>query len=96
MKTKGASRTGTAILSVRVPTRLRSRLEALAKTTARNRSRLAVEALESYVDEQEAQLAKIDQGIRDADAGRVVPHEAVKRYLQSWGSKRKLPPPQCK
>jgi len=96
MKTKRATQAGTAILSVRVPVKLRKRLEGLAKTTARNRSRLAVEALETYVDEQEAQLAKIDQGIRDADAGRVVPHDAVKHYLQSWGRKRKLPPPRCK
>jgi len=55
-----------------------------------------VEALEIYVDEQELQLAKIDQGIRDADAGRLVPHADVKRYLQSWGSKRKLSPPVCR
>jgi predicted transcriptional regulator len=96
MKTKRAARNGTAILSVRVPIKLRKRLEGLAKTTASNRSRLAVEALESYVEEQETQLAKIDQGLRNADAGRVVPHDAVKRYLQSWGSKRKLPPPRCK
>ena len=96
MKTGRSPRAGTAILSVRVPTRLRNRLESLAETTASNRSRLAVEALENYVEEQEEQLAKIDQGIRDADAGRVVPHEAVKRYLQSWGRKRKLPPPRCK
>jgi predicted transcriptional regulator len=93
MKTHKASRAGTTILSVRVPRRLKNRLETLAEAADCNRSRLAVEALESYVEEQEAQLAKIDQGIRDADAGRVVPHEAVKRYLQSWGRKRKLPPP---
>ncbi|MBZ5515193.1 MAG: CopG family ribbon-helix-helix protein [Acidobacteriia bacterium] len=96
MKTLRSQRSGTAILSVRVPARLRDRLESLADATARNRSRLAVEALESYVDEQEEQLAKIDQGIRDADSGRLVSHERVKRYLQSWGSKRKLPPPSCK
>lgn len=95
MKTKGAPQAGTAILSVRVPIKLRRRLEGLAKTTASNRSRLAVEALEIYVEDQEAQLAKIDQGIRDADAGRVVSHEKVKRYLQSWGGKRRLPPPRC-
>ena len=87
---------GTSTLTVRVPVKLRKRLEGLARTTSRNRSRLAVEALESYVTDQEEQLARIDQGIRDADAGRVVPHAAVKRYLQSWGSKRKLPPPTFK
>jgi predicted transcriptional regulator len=96
MKTKSASSSSTAILTVRIPVPLKRRLEELSKTTARNRSRLALEALESYVEEQETRLAKLDQGIRDADAGRVVPHDEVKRYLRSWGSKRKLPPPQCK
>lgn len=96
MKTNDLRSRRTALLTVRVPTHLKRRLEGLAKTTASNRSRLAVEALEIFVEEQEAQLAKIDQGIRDADAGRVVPHAAVTRYLQSWGSKRRLPPPQCK
>lgn len=96
MKAEERKRTGTATLSVRVPVRLKQRLEGLAETTASNRSRLAVEALETYVEEREAQLAKIDQGIRDADAGRVVSHHKVKRYLQSWGSKRRLPRPSCK
>ncbi len=96
MKIKYPTKARTATLTVRVPIKLKKRLEGLAKSTASNRSRLALEALESYVDEQESQLAKIDQGIRDADAGRVVSHEEVKRYLQSWGSKRKLPPPVCK
>ncbi len=96
MKTKEPTRARTATLTVRVPITLKSRLERLAKATASNRSRLAVGALQSYVDEQESQLARIAQGIRDADAGRVVSHEKVKRYLQSWGSNRKLPPPECK
>ena len=96
MKAKSVSKSRTATLTVRVPVQLKHRLEGLAKSTASNRSRLAVEAIESYVDAQESQLARIDQGIRDADAGRVVSHAEVKRYLQSWGSKRKLPPPQCK
>jgi predicted transcriptional regulator len=95
MKVKSLSASATATLTVRVPTKLRKRLEGLAKATDRNRSRLAVEALENYVDEQEEQLARIDRGIRDADAGRVVPHDDVKRYLKSWGSKHKLPPPSC-
>lgn len=96
MKVKNSQAPATATLTVRVPVKLRRRLEGLAKTTDRNRSRMAVEALENYVTDQEEQLERIDQGIRDADAGRVVSHEKVKRYIQSWGSKRKLPPPSCK
>ena len=93
MNVKKESAARTTTLTVRVPAKLKRRLEGLAKTTARNRSRLAVEALETYVEDREAQLARIDQGLRDADAGRVVRHEKVKRYLNSWGRKRKLPPP---
>lgn len=96
MQTKRASKPATATLTVRVPLRLRKRLDGLSKSTATNRSRLAVEALETYVEEQEAQLGKIDHGLRDADAGRVVSHGKVKRYLQSWGRKRRLLPPRCK
>jgi predicted transcriptional regulator len=84
---------GMAVLTVRVPAKLKRRLDTLSRRQASNRSRLAVEAIQSYVDEREAQLARIDQGIRDADAGRVVPHSKVKRYLQSWGTKRRLAPP---
>lgn len=29
-------------------------------------------------------LAKIREGLADADAGRVVPHEQVKREFRSW------------
>ncbi|HEV2493737.1 MAG TPA: CopG family ribbon-helix-helix protein [Terriglobia bacterium] len=96
MKAKGSAKARTSILTVRVPVKLKHRLEALARSTASNRSRLAVEALETYVDEQETQLARIEQGVRDADAGRMVSHREVKRYLESWGSRRKLPPPRCK
>lgn len=96
MKTKAVAKAGTTTLTVRVPIKLKKRLEGLAKLTVSNRSRVALEALQSYVEEQEEQRSRIDQGIRDADAGRVVSHEEVKRFLQSWGSKRKLPPPACK
>lgn len=96
MNSKNRASARTTTLTVRVPVKLKRRIEGLARTTAANRSRLAVEALETYVEEREAQLAKIDRGIRDADAGRVVSHDKVKRYLQSWGSNRKLPPPRCK
>ena len=96
MGTKSAENVSTAVLTVRVPRELKKRLGLLAKARSRNRSRLAVEAIQAYVSDQEELLAKIDQGIRDADAGRLVPHARVKRYLQSWGKKRRLPPPVCR
>jgi predicted transcriptional regulator len=35
-------------------------------------------------DEDEETLAAIDQGIRDADAGRTVPMEEVRKLLPNW------------
>ncbi len=35
-------------------------------------------------DEDKATLAAIDEGIRDAEAGRVVPAEEVRKLLPTW------------
>jgi len=37
-------------------------------------------------DEDEQTLAAIDEGLRDADAGRTVPAEQVHRFLSMWTS----------
>ena len=45
-------------------------------------------------DEDEATLAAIDEGIRDAKAGRTVPMEKVRKLLPQWitaSSSRKGP-----
>ncbi len=35
------------------------------------------------------------EGEADFEAGRVVSHEAVVRWLRSWGAPNKLPRPRC-
>jgi RHH-type transcriptional regulator, rel operon repressor / antitoxin RelB len=85
----------TTTVTVRVPTRLKDRLDKLADATARSRSWLAAHALEVYVEDQEWQLATIRKGKKDAQAGRVVSHEKTARWLRSWGKKSELPPPSC-
>ena len=85
----------TTTVTVRIPTRLKNRLNKLADATARSRSWVAAHELELYVEEQEWQVAEIRKGIEDLNAGRVVSHEKVSRWLRSWGKRRKLPPPSC-
>jgi predicted transcriptional regulator len=41
----------------------------------------------------EAEAASHARGIADLDAGRTVSHEAVVKWLRSWGSGKRLPPP---
>lgn len=35
----------------------------------------------------------VREGIADADAGRTVPYEKIRRWLLSWGTDKELPPP---
>ena len=83
----------TTTLTVRVPKTLKARLAKLAVATERSSSWLAAYALESYVSDQEWQVAAIRSGKRDVKAGRIVSHDKVARWLRSWGSKRELPAP---
>jgi predicted transcriptional regulator len=86
----------TKTFTVRVPVDLKKRLDRLAKAAERSRSWVATHALQHYVEAQEWQLAEIEQGLRDEEEGRVIPHEKVDRWLRSWGSGRTLRPPTCK
>ena len=42
-----------------------------------------------------ADEASMQRGEADADAGRVVSHEAVSKWLKSWGTAKPLPRPKC-
>jgi predicted transcriptional regulator len=85
----------TATLTVRLPTEIDARLARLAKTTSLSKAGLAANAIVAYLDEQEHQLERIREGLADAKAGRVLPHEEVARWLESWGTEDELPPPKC-
>ena len=41
----------------------------------------------------DAEAAADAVGLADIEAGRTVSHEAMKRWLLSWGSADELPPP---
>lgn len=81
----------TTTITIRLPVKVKRRLDRLARATARSRSWLAASAVAGYVDSQEW----IREGLAAAMAGRVVPHEKVEEWLDSWGSGRELPPPEC-
>jgi predicted transcriptional regulator len=49
---------------------MKARLERLAISTHRSKSSLSHQALERFLDEQEAFLAAVEEGLADLDAGR--------------------------
>ncbi len=70
-----------------------TRLERLAAATDRSRSWHLEQALDAYLETQAWQVAHIEQGLADAEAGRVVPHERVRDWLKSWGGEDEGEPP---
>ena len=84
----------TETLSVRIDSATKNRLDVLAKQTKRSKSFLAAEAITAYVDLEEWQIGEIQAGIADANAGRLVSHEKMKNWLESWGTPEEIKAPQ--
>ncbi len=80
-------------VTVRVDTALKRRLDKLARSTARSSSFLAAQAIEEYLDVNEWQIAGIKKALASVDRGDVIPHEDVKRWVESWGTAQELPRP---
>jgi len=50
----------------------------------------------AFVFEEAVELdAREQKAMADMDAGRFITHEAVVRWLKSWGTENELPPPKC-
>ena len=79
--------------TVRVETDVKKRLEKLAKSTGRSRSFLTAEALNTYLDVNEWQVAGIKQAVESLDRGEGVSHKEVKDWVGSWGRRRERPVP---
>lgn len=49
----------------------------------------------SVTDSEDAKfLAAVDEGLADADSGRLIPYQKIRRWLLSWGTENELPPPE--
>lgn len=86
----------TRSVNVKLDPELDDRLNTVAETLDRPRTWIIEQAIKEFIDLQFHHLAAIDQGIRDADAGRTVPHEDVVAWVRSWGTPDELPMPECK
>ncbi len=75
------------ILTLRVDTKLKKKLDKLAKTTQRSRSFLAAEAIREYVALNEWQVEEIEKAIRQADAGDFATDEEVEEMFKKWAKR---------
>jgi predicted transcriptional regulator len=87
--------TRSATVSIRLTPAIKRELNRLAKATGRSANYLVADAIEIYLQEQQRQLESIRRGFAEIEAGHYIPHEAMKAWLLSLGSKRELPAPKC-
>ena len=85
-----------ATFTVRVDSDIKKRLEKLAKSTGRSRSFLAAEAIGEFVDVNEWQIAGIRAAMQSLDRGESIPHEQIKEWVKSWGSRKERPAPKSR
>jgi predicted transcriptional regulator len=85
----------TSPVSVRLDPDLNDRVAAVAAALDRPKSWAITQAVKEYVDVFERQLAAIEEGVGDADAGRLVDQSKVLEWVRSWGSDEPRPMPTC-
>jgi len=82
-------------VSVRLAPELNKQLADIAAALDRPKSWVIEQAIKDFVAVQAWHLEAIDEGIRDADAGRIVTHDDVAAWVRSWGKPDELPMPVC-
>jgi RHH-type transcriptional regulator, rel operon repressor / antitoxin RelB len=70
------------LMTIRVDRKTKARREKLAKETERTASRLVVEAIRSYVDVNEWQIAGIKAALKEADEGKFATDREVQATLR--------------
>jgi predicted transcriptional regulator len=81
--------------SVLLPPELDEEVADIAAALDRPKSWVIEQAIRDFVAVQTWHLEAIDEGIRDADAGRVAAHDDVATWVRSWGKPDQLPMPGC-
>ena len=74
-----------ATISAKLEPSVAKKLDLLAKATARSRSFLVAEAIESYVEDQAWQIEAIKEGIKEADRGNFATDKEAKKTFKKWG-----------
>lgn len=85
--------TKTTHVSVRIRPELSDKIEILAGVLDRPKSWVIEKALEEYIAIQDWQIQTIKEGLAEANAGKLVSHEAVKQWVDSWGQPKEKPRP---
>jgi RHH-type rel operon transcriptional repressor/antitoxin RelB len=82
---RGGNFMKTSTVSARLDRETAKKLELLVKATARSKSFLVAEAIETYVEDQTWQIGAIKEGIKEADRGKFATNREVSKTFKKWG-----------
>jgi predicted transcriptional regulator len=90
---RGILMTSTIPVSFRVSRKKYALLQRVASAYDRPKSWLLDQALDAFLEREAAFVAAVAAGVKDADAGRVVGHAKIDKWLTSWGTDEEVNPP---
>jgi RHH-type rel operon transcriptional repressor/antitoxin RelB len=73
-----------ALLTLRLDAKLKTRLDRLSKATQRSRSFVAAEAIREYVTLNEWQIGEIRKALGEADRGDFASAQEVQQTIKKW------------
>ena len=73
----------TTTMTIRLEEDMKARLDSLATATQRSKSKLAAEAIRSYVDINEWQIREIEKAVKEADRGEFAKEEDVQTFFDT-------------
>lgn len=79
-----------AIITFHTSPEVKARLELLAGSTKRSKSFLTNEAVLRYLSEEEDFIKDVEEGVKEANAGKLIAHNDAVKYLQSLGTGKPL------
>ncbi len=85
--------TESATVTIRVDTKLKERLEIVAKRQQRSKSFIAAAALADYINVQEAQVSGIEEALAELDRGEAIEHNQILKWVESWDTDDEIPAP---
>ncbi|WP_143530286.1 hypothetical protein [Rhizobium sp. RU36D] len=81
-------------VSVTITGTLAEDLCRLSENLGQDVSTLVEEAAANYVERLNWEFDSVEEALLSADEGRFISHEAMTRWLKSWGTENELPPPE--
>ena len=73
-----------SVLTLRLDSKVKTRLDRLSKSMNRSRSFVAAQAIEEFVSVNEWQIAEIKKAIVEADRGDFATDKEVQQVLKRW------------